>query len=216
MAEKSGLELLQEIVLRLDRIEQQLKVQDQNIKKVANSAKIADLVNKAAGTGLDSFARANRASARAVTDIGNEIAAAKDKTKRGMQFNFESSDASKVKGKKIESARRGPSALPAAQPHGKSKDIGPSSIMCKGKMLVGNGDDMAPIPNLSVKIFNTSDKLVKETKTNRAGHWMSQLPPGKYVVSYEGEFKGSQLTPMNKKFEVPTSLPDGESFVEVT
>lgn len=204
MTDRSGLDILEEILHRLDRIEQQLKVQDQNIKKVANSAKIADLVTRATGTSLDNFARANSGA-----NVKKEIDKVKSQVQSKMRFNFESSDASKMKGNAVENSRRGAKAIAAEAP---SK---PSTIMCKGKMLVQSGDDTVPIPGLAVKIFDSKDQLVKETKTNRAGHWMSQLPPGKYVVSYEGEFKGQSLVPINKNFEVPKTLPKGQSFIEV-
>lgn len=197
---KSGLDILEEILQRLDAIEKRLKVQDQNLKRIANSAKMADLVIKAAETPLEDWARAN------VSAKENAV----EKKQEGLRFNFESSDAAKMKGNKLGSARRGARAVPAEAP----KKV--SSIMCKGKMLIEQSGKMVPIPNLAVKIYNSQDKLVKETKTNRAGHWMSSLAPGQYVVSYEGEFKGQSLVPVNKNFSVPKSLPEGQSFIEVT
>lgn len=205
MTERSGLDILEEILQRLDRIEQQLRVQDQNLKRIANSAKIADLVTRASNTLLGDFTRANKSIG---DEVKKEIDRVKNETQEKMRFNFESSDAAK-QGGAPDSRRRGARAVAAAPPNK------PSTIMCKGKMLVQNGEETVPIPGLAVKIFDAKDQLVKETKTNRAGHWMSQLPPGQYVVSYEGDFKGQALVPINKNFEVPSSLPKGQSFVEV-
>jgi len=205
MTERSGLDLLEEILQRLDRIESQLKVQDQNLKRIANSAKIADLVTRATGTPFNDFARANTSIG---DDVKREIEKVRSETQGKMRFNFESSDGAK-QGLAPDARRRGARAVAAEAP------TKPSTIMCKGKMLVQNGEDTVPIPGLAVKIFDAKDQLVKETKTNRAGHWMSQLPPGQYVVSYEGDFKGQALVPINKNFEVPSSLPKGQSFIEV-
>jgi hypothetical protein len=38
-----------------------------------------------------------------------------------------------------------------------------------------------------VKIFNSGNKMIKETKTNRAGEWMCFLPPGHYKAEYSLE-----------------------------
>lgn len=40
------------------------------------------------------------------------------------------------------------------------------------------------IGGVSVKVFNTQNKVVKQTRTNRAGEWMSFLPPGRYGAEY--------------------------------
>lgn len=40
------------------------------------------------------------------------------------------------------------------------------------------------VSGVNVKIFNASNQIVKETKTNRAGEWMCLLPSGKYKAEY--------------------------------
>ena len=89
------------------------------------------------------------------------------------------------------------------------------SIMVSGKIKVEKDGKIVPIPNVSIRIYDDRDKLVKETKTNRAGHWMGQLIPGKYVALFEGEFSGQQLLAQNKNFEVPETLPNGQTEFEV-
>lgn len=40
------------------------------------------------------------------------------------------------------------------------------------------------VSGVNVKVFNASNQMVKETKTNRAGEWMCLLPSGKYKAEY--------------------------------
>jgi len=69
-----------------------------------------------------------------------------------------------------------------------------------------------PLSSVSVKIYNEHDALIKETRTNRAGHWVSHLPPGKYVALFEGELNGKKLLPQNRNFLVP----EGQTEFEVS
>ena len=73
-----------------------------------------------------------------------------------------------------------------------------------------NKDQTVPLSQFDVKIFNEKDAAVKETKTNRAGHWVSHLAPGKYVVSFAGEVDGKKLAPVNKSFIVPDGVNEFE------
>lgn len=64
-----------------------------------------------------------------------------------------------------------------------------------GKIVNINGK---PIHGANITVYNSTNKIVKNTKTNRAGVWISYLPPGKYSAKYE--VSGSQ--PSQKIFEV--------------
>lgn len=208
MSDKSGIEMLEELTHMVSRLEKRIEVMERNIKTIANTVKIAELVDRAIDTPLDGWARANKPTVKAI-DPREEIKKVKEKADK-MRFNFETNDAAKKKDG-VQPARRGVTAAAAEPPMKK-----PSNIMCKGKMLVEDGSGKkVPIPDLSVKIFDEKDKLIKETKTNRAGHWMSQLPSGKYVACYEGEYKGQKLVSVNKNFIVPDILPSGQTFIEV-
>ena len=77
-----------------------------------------------------------------------------------------------------------------------------TACMCQGKMVAEYGGKSVPLSNLSVRIFDDKDKLIKETKTNRAGNWMSQLYPGNYVVNIEGKYNNKALYPVNLAFVV--------------
>ena len=57
--DKSGIEMLEEVLKRLDTIEKKINILDRSVKAIANSTKMADLINKAVGTPLDGFARAS-------------------------------------------------------------------------------------------------------------------------------------------------------------
>jgi hypothetical protein len=199
MTEKSGIELLEELVRKIDLLTKKVDVLDHNVKRIANSTKLTEIINKAAGTSLDGWARANNVKAQ-VPDVKQKIAEVKEKAMektKGMRFNFERRDASKTKQ---------PVAKRTVRPSV------PQRAMVKGKMVANVDGKTVPLSNISVKIFDSSDKLIKETRTNRAGHWMGQLPPGSYVALFEGEYNGNPLVPENKMFEVPAGVKE----IEVT
>lgn len=195
MTDKSGIEMLEEILHRLDILDKRLNVMDQNIKAIANSAKISELVTKLAGTPLDNWSRVNKPK---VSDVKEKIAAVKEGF---ANFKFESADAAKSNVDKVLAEK---------------KRLKPTQIMVRGKMVANlAGNQPLPLSNISVKIYNAKDELVKETKTNRAGQWLSQLAPGEYVALFEGELHGKKLVPQNRNFVVPKTLPPSEQYFEV-
>ena len=48
-----------------------------------------------------------------------------------------------------------------------------------------------PLSDMSVSVYDAANKLVKQTKTNRAGDWIAMLPPGKYGAEFAGRMNGS-------------------------
>lgn len=205
MSNKSGLDMLEEILKRLDNIEKRQNILDANIKKILNSVNLSELINNAAGTKLDGFARAvGHHKPRVETAVLVEkskiepVESAKDGFKN---FQFDITDAAKSTN---DSSKR---HLPP---------IKQKNIMVQGKMIANIDGKNAPLASISVKIFNSKDELVKETKTNRAGHWMSQLTPGSYVALFDGELNGKKLVSQNRNFIVPETLPIGKDYVEVT
>ena len=182
MSEKSGLEMISELVREIKIMNQKLNILDSNIKRLMNSAKISEIATKALGTPLRDWAvpvKSNRVEA--VEPPKHMI------KKDNMRFGFESVDASKTL---------------QESPNRSTRADKPTLCMCKGKMVASNSKKTVPLPGLSVKIFNDKDKLIKETKTNRAGEWMSQLSPGNYIANIEGTLKGQQLYPINLNFQV--------------
>jgi hypothetical protein len=184
MEEKSGFELLDEIVKKLDIIDKKLNIildsnNKPNIAKQESENNSKHVYQK---TDLD-------IAKKEVEKIKSEI-----KSDGFKNFKFTPSDTSKIK-----------------------QDVpkGVTGIMAKGRMVANIGGKQTPISNINVKIFDNKDKLIKETKTNRAGLWMSLLPPGKYVALFEGEFNGKKLIPQNRVFIVPEKLPEGQTDIEV-
>jgi hypothetical protein len=191
MTAKSGIDMLEEILSYVKTLEKRLNVIDNNIKAIANSANLAKIINKASGTSLDGWAKATK-----------PVMKVEEKNKEGFKnFNFQSVDAAKV----------GQGQVLAD----KTSRAKPTNIMVKGKLKIEKNGQTIPLPSAAVTIYNEQDKVVKKTKTNRAGHWMSQLAPGKYVALFEGEIDGKKLLPQNRNFEVPTTLPEGKNEFEV-
>lgn len=78
----------------------------------------------------------------------------------------------------------------------------PKTSVVSGKMVANLEGRVTPLANISVKIYNEKDVLVKETRTNRAGEWRSFLGAGKYVALFNGEINGKKLVPQNRNFVV--------------
>ncbi len=177
MTEKSGMEILEELLFKIDILTKKVDVMEQNIKKIANSTKLTELLDKA---------QENKVAGWTKPVLKTE--------EPKMRFKFESSDATKMK----QNAPLVPKARPA------------KVAMVKGKMVTLIENQSVPLSDITVKVFDGKDKLVKETKTNRAGQWMAQLAPGKYVAEITGKYKGQELIPQNKVFEVPNGVEEYE------
>jgi len=75
--------------------------------------------------------------------------------------------------------------------------------------VFGHFDDDAgkPLAGVTVRIMDANNNVVKQTKSNRAGLWMSFLPPGEYIA----EIIMSGMQPEARQFQ----LFDGQKEVEV-
>ena len=191
MAERSGIDMLKELLREVHIMRNEIKVLDQNIKKIANSAKISEIATKALNTPLKDWTVpvpiSNKPKRIEAVDAPKNII-----NKDNIRFNLEITDASKTDQVTPNRSVREPTV--------------PMLCMCQGKMVASAGSRTVPLPGLSVKIFDYKDNVVKKTKTNRAGNWMGQLPPGLYVVNIEGKFKGKSLYPVNLNFEVKPDM----------
>jgi len=197
MTDKSGIDMIEELLEEVRLLHKKVDLLDRNLKEVANSAKLADLITRATGTKLDGFARA--AGKAKIVDAKEEVKRVKDKAQK-MQFKFEPADASKIKQ---------PGALANKGP----RVIAPGTtkkVVVKGKLVTMLGEQSVPLSQIDVQVVDDKDKVIKNTKTNRAGHWISHLPPGRYVATFTGEYGGKKLTPINKKFEVPEGVDEFE------
>lgn len=190
MSEKSGIEMIEEILYIMKDLQDRVSIIEAHIKAIANSANLSKLVENAANA--DSHAWAN--AIKPMTKDKN-----REKKEAGFKnFRFEATDASKMKDR-------------VPKKHNRSNGM----IMAKGKLKIMHSGKAIPLAGISVKIYDSNDNLVKSTKTNKAGHWMSQLAPGRYVALFEGELNGQKLLPQNKNFEIPANLPPGENEFEV-
>lgn len=64
-----------------------------------------------------------------------------------------------------------------------------------------------PISGIDVTVLDANNRVIKTTRTNRAGEWNSFLPPGQYSV----EFIKENMAPQFRAFE----LMQGQTEVEV-
>lgn len=189
MSERSGMEMLEELLREVRRLNQKVDVLDRMVKQVANSAKISEIATKALETPLKDWTvpvakpKGGKAEAVSIPQPGDAPS--------GMRFKFEPSDAAKTT---QEAPNRSTRSAPV------------TTCMCEGKMVASNKGQSVPLPNIQVSIYDSKDALVKQTKTNRAGIWMSKLPPGKYVALCEGTYNGQTLYPVNIGFEVKPGM----------
>lgn len=191
MTEKSGIEMLGELLKEVKRLNKKVDVLDRLVKQVANSAKISEIATAALNTPLKHWAQpASKPKAASAKAVGKNTVS-ENSAPTGLRFKFEPTDASRLQ---QEPANR--SSRPAA----------PTMCMCEGKMVASNKGKNVPLPNVNISIYNAKDALVKKTKTNRAGSWMSKLPPGRYVALCEGKFQGKDLYPININFEVKQGM----------
>jgi len=67
-----------------------------------------------------------------------------------------------------------------------STNTGKKPISVVGSKVIGKikNEEGKAISGVHITITNEHGHVVKETKTNRAGDWMSFLPPGKYEANY--------------------------------
>ena len=173
--------MLSELLAEVKMLRREVKVLEQNVKRIANATKVAEIATKALNTPLKDWVKPNNPTIEAVSK--------KSINKKNLSFKFESMDASKTKQEQPNRSR-----------------VKPKVCMCQGKMIITKDSKAVPLPGLPVKVFDDKDNIVKETKTNKAGTWMSQLPPGNYIVNIEGKFNGQDLYPINLPFVVKKGM----------
>lgn len=189
---RSGIDMISELLKEVRLLRKEVKILDQNVKRIANSTKASEIADKILNTPLKDWVKAN-VSKPTVEAVSAAESNATSVNKNNLRFGFETQDASKLKQKQPSRAGRTTEEIPTA-------------CMCHGKMIAEHKGKSVPLPDLSVKIFNDKDKLIKKTKTNRAGNWMSQLSAGNYVANIEGAFNGQPLYPVNLTFVVKPGI----------
>ena len=88
-------------------------------------------------------------------------------------------------------------APPARGPSIESVSSEPPAIVTSPNIKVMGKirHDGKGLPEVGVTIHDSKNHVVKKTKTNRAGHWMAFLPPGKYAAEcvLEGKVNGNVM-----------------------
>lgn len=125
---KSGIDMLQDILEKLDLLNKRLEITEQNTKLLLNT--------RASNSPQPSI------SSAAAISPSPQISQSKEESK------------------------------PFSKSKGKIKVIG--DVRVQNKLRAG----------VKITIFDTNNNIVKVTKTNNAGRWMSWLPPGKYGAEY--------------------------------
>jgi hypothetical protein len=101
-----------------------------------------------------------------------------------------------------------PKLIPPPKP---SKSLGNKSFKSPAKNIKAYGhlqDELGKnLSGVDVRILDTKNRVIKQTKTNRAGTWISFLPPGRYSV----EFSMSGMMSDGRLFD----LMAGQKEVEV-
>ena len=139
MSEKSGLEMLEELLQKVNLLNKRFEVIEQNTK---------ELMNRANGFEIPKKEIKNSTIEKPKTNLQPIISSTITDPTGKMQIN-------------------------EPKPKNTTKVIG----KIKGK-------DGKYLSGVAVKVFNGSGEIIKETKTNRAGEWMSFLPPGRYGAEY--------------------------------
>lgn len=185
MSERSGLDILEDLLREVKLMRQEIHILDQNIKHVANSAKRAELAVRGVSAPIDV-----RNKKKAKAQIEAVVGDIESKKQKNMRFGFEKTSES------------------VAQDN--SMSFKPTKCMCHGVMTVSDGENTIGVSKLDVKIFDSKDELVAQTRTNAKGEWRKQLPDGKYIANIEGKFRGKELYPVNLMFEVKPNMKDLE------
>lgn len=195
MSEKSGLDLLSEVLDKLNMLEQKIDVLDQNVKKIANSAKMSELIDKAKDTPFAPWA----GMTQGIPDVKAEIE--KIKAKYGSTLGGTNAVSSAPTIKPFDPTEMLSKIKPVTKEE-VLKNVGPRKTFVKGKVVVKSGETSVPVSLASVKIYDENDGVVKETRTNMAGEYSSMLSPGKYVAEIKGKYKDKDLVPQNISFIV--------------
>ena len=98
-------------------------------------------------------------------------------------------DLSKLpKGKAVVATPPPPAPKPAVVTKPVPKPLANPSVKQPVKNIKAYGhmqDDLGKnLGGVDVRIMDTKNRVIKQTKTNRAGTWMSFLPPGRYSVEF--------------------------------
>jgi len=106
-------------------------------------------------------------------------------------------------------------AVTAPSSLGKSfTDLGPKKQQKVEKLVLGKiktygyivNKVKVPIEDVVVNVYDVSNKLIKNSKTNSEGYWEVRLPSGKYGVEYIHK----RFKPINRVIELSDELREYE------
>jgi hypothetical protein len=106
-------------------------------------------------------------------------------------------------------------AVTAPSSFGKSfTDLSPKKQQKVEKLVLGNvktygyivNKVKVPIEDVVVNVYDASNKLIKNSKTNAEGYWEVRLPSGKYGVEYIHK----RFKPINRVIELSDELREYE------
>ena len=129
---KSGLEMIEELLEKVNLLDRRFSVVEQNVKELLNRANTT--IQKQESQKQEPSIVGSEPSATSMEGLNADVMKATTKTIKVL---------------------------------GKIKNR-------EGKFLIG----------VNVNIIKENGEVVKETKTNKAGDWISWLPPGKYKARY--------------------------------
>ncbi|MFA5048991.1 MAG: hypothetical protein WC516_08260 [Patescibacteria group bacterium] len=155
MTEKSGLEMIENIKTRLELIERRFANMELMIKELLNR------------TNKNEHLETSKPMILATAELTKTMVVPQSCTCLAPVKTTIGQTKQEVK------IGDSPVNLPAVNSDGKIKILG--QIKNKDGRLVSG---------VNVKVFNNNNKMIKETKTNRAGEWMCLLPSGKYKAEY--------------------------------
>ncbi len=153
MSEKSGIQMIEEIIEKVNLLDRRFTIVEQMMK---------ELLNRTNG-----LAQPMCSTESETVGPVPSIAASSPLPELQIKPTIRSGNKEPPKELKIGDAPKGDVEIKSSKVMGKIKNS-------DGRVVSG----------VNVKIFDGNNKIVKTTKTNRAGDWMCFLPPGKYGAEY--------------------------------
>lgn len=98
--------------------------------------------------------------------------------------------------------------------HAQTNSSGISGIVLIGPIspIVKEGEvNESPYPDALILILDSSGKKIMEVKSNKDGHFTTDLPPGKYIL--DPQTPGDRILPVGESQEVPVLE---KAFTDVT
>ena len=98
--------------------------------------------------------------------------------------------------------------IPAQQKLESSKKQEPAKLILGNKKVYGyiKTTSMKPVIGATVRIFDSTNSLIREVTSDKDGYWESRLPSGKF----SSEILIGGIKPINRAFELLTDIKEFE------